>query len=381
MFIAIILLITPFSHYLPLFDYVEYWSAGKLNLSGINPYGMNELSGLQTKLGWKYPDPLISWNPPWTQLYLMPIALLPYDISRSMWLILSVVIMLFTSQQTWQKFGGQPNKKMIAAIVAITFSPVFFNLMLGQISPLILLGLIGFLKWIETSQDSWRQSMLVGFFASLTAIKPQLMYLFLVAVITWALSRKNWAVILGFGLSLILETFIASWMNPALIPQYLIALWDYPPTNWATPTLGYYLRLIFGENLFWLQFIPSILGLAWFFYYWLKHKNFWDWKREFPLLILVSVVTSSYTWIHDQVVLIPVLMLILIWVLQAGLIWKKILISFVYIVINLSYLILHFKWDDSIFLWMGIILLILYLSASHYFQMESKNLQIHKSYE
>jgi len=371
-FIAIFLLLTQFSRYLPLFDYIEYWSAGKLNMSGNNPYGTNELYEIQTRLGWKYPDPLLSWNPPWTQFFLMPMALLPYDISRTLWLMLSMVIVLFAAQQTWQRYGGPPEKKMIAMIVAITFSPVFFNLMLGQISPLILFGLIGFWRWAETSQDKWKYGILGGFFASLATIKPQLLYVFLVAVLVWAVSRKNWAILFGLGMSLSLETIIASWVNPALVTQYLTALLEYPPNNWATPTLGYYLRILFGVNKFWLQFIPNILGLIWFFYYWQKQKSTWDWNKELPLIILISIVTSSYTWIHDQIVLIPVLMLILIWFFKNNHYWQGVVISIVYVLINFSYLVLHFMWDDSRFIWMGITLLILYLPVNDRIQIKNK---------
>jgi hypothetical protein len=366
LFVIIFSVLAKFIRFLPLFDFIEYWSAGKLNLEGKNPYGREELYDLQTQLGWSYPDSLISWNPPWAQAFLMPLALLPYPISRTLWLLLSISIAIIAAQQTWKMYGGSPEKKWIALILTITFSPLFFNLMLGQISPVILFGLIGFWKLIERdTSKNWKNGLLAGFFASLMAIKPQITFILLVAILVWAINRKIWTIPIGFGLSILLEIAIAALFNPAIARQYLQALQEYPPNQWATPTLGYYLRLIFGVDKFWLQFLPAIMGICWYGFHWQKNRKLWNWRKEIPLLILVSIVTASYTWVHDQIVLIPVVIIMAIWILQNKPGWRGILFSVVYFLSNLIYLVFHFRWDDSRFVWLGLTFFMLYWPIHH----------------
>jgi len=39
-------------------------------------------------------------------------------------------------------------------------------------------------------------------------------------------------------------------------------------------------------------------------YYWRRRQE-WDWRREGMPVLLVTVLTSPYSWISDQVVLLP----------------------------------------------------------------------------
>jgi hypothetical protein len=110
---------------------------------------------------------------------------------------------------------------------------------------------------------------------------------------------------LGGGLAGLAALGIAVVCNPAVIGQYREALGHHPPEQWISPTPGAFLRLLFGEERFWLQFVPTLAGLVWFVPYWFKHRKTWNWAEQMPLLLLVSFVTASYgAWPFDLVVLL-----------------------------------------------------------------------------
>jgi hypothetical protein len=69
--------------------------------------------------------------------------------------------------------------------------------------------------------------------------------------------------------------------------------------------IGGVLRIVFGMDHVWLQFLPCVFGLAWFLWYWTAHRNEWDWQTCLPLLLLVSVSTSPYFWNADFILTFP----------------------------------------------------------------------------
>src|SRR5262249_23746250 len=48
---------------------------------------------------------------------------------------------------------------------------------------------------------------------------------------------------------------------------------------------------------------------------WRAHGPTWHWKEQLPPLLLVSYLTASYGWIHDQVIFIPALIQVAVWIL------------------------------------------------------------------
>jgi hypothetical protein len=69
-------------------------------------------------------------------------------------------------------------------------------------------------------------------------------------------------------------------------------------------------KLMGGLGTFWIQFVPPVVGLMWFFVYWNQHRRNWSWSERLPMLVTISVVTSAYGWLFDQTLLaLPVIAL------------------------------------------------------------------------
>ena len=62
--------------------------------------------------------------------------------------------------------------------------------------------------------------------------------------------------------------------------------------------------LLGGVGTFWIEFVPPVIGLIWFLFYWWKQKETWSWIESLPVILTVSVFTSAYGWLFDQTLLV-----------------------------------------------------------------------------
>jgi hypothetical protein len=294
---------------LGLADYIAYWSAGHVNAHGGNPYSPETLLALQHDLGWPEDFPNMMYYPPWTLPLVMPFGVLPYALSRLVWLVLHLALILLAADRVWRFYGGAERYRLVAWIIALSFVPTLIVLRMGQIGPILLLGIVGFLEFERRGWD-W----LAGAALMLPAIKPQLVYLFGLAVVLWAVDRRRWRVLLGGGLTGLAALAIATAFNPHVLEQYRYALANPPSVN-VTPTIGALLRLAFGAEYTWLQFLPTVVGMIWFPFYWLRHRRTWSWGEQAPILLFASFLTTAYgAWVFDLVVLLLPLLQAAVWV-------------------------------------------------------------------
>jgi hypothetical protein len=308
---------------LPPEDFCEYWAAGRLNATGGNPYSPAQLLELQSQdtVGWTGEDAVLMYNPPWTLPFVMPFGLLPFAHAQLLWLLLNLLIVAGSADVVWRLYGGDPQQRWWAWGLAVVFMPTVIVLRMGQIPPLALLGLVGFLYWQRRGCD-----LIAGAFLMLTAIKPQLVYLVGVAVLLWSAEQRRWRVLAGGVTSLAICTGVAWLVNPDVIGQWRQLLADKAPAEWVTTTFGSLLRSGLGDDLRGelgpnerlLQYIAPALGLAWLGWYWTRRRHAWDWSEQLPLLVLVSVITTFFAWMGDEVVLLPAVIQAAVWVARSG---------------------------------------------------------------
>ena len=291
-------------------DFVEYWAAASLNLAGQSPYAESAVGAIQRDLGYQFTQPTMMYNPPWVITIVLPLPLLPYRAALMLWLTLLFAVVLVCSDSLWRLYGGSPRKRWVAWLLGMLFVPALVSLAFGQISPLILLGATMFL-W-ASKNGRWVQA---GLAAALFAIKPQLTYLYWPALLIWALQERRWQVPLAGLAATAVATIIPLAFNPAVLVQYVQAYTAQPPLFWASAVPAAVPRLLFGEEKAWLQFVPSVIGLVWLARRWRAQHTSWLWEEQLPPLLLVSYVTASYGWTFDQVVFIPALMQVSVWIL------------------------------------------------------------------
>ncbi len=263
---------------LPYYDFIAFWSGGHLQVAGQNPYSPEQLHALQQAVGATYDIPLMVWNPPWTLSLLIPFGLLPYSLSRILWLWLSLGLLLVCVDLIWDLYGGSAQHRWLARAVSFTFFPTLVSLYLGQMGPFILAGVVGFVYFAK--QERW---WFAGAATLLIAVKPHLLYLFWIALFLWALSRRRWAVVAGAGGATLVATAIPMLLNPSVLTQYVRGVVIHSPSYWLTPSLGSLVRAVLGWEQAWLVFVPTVAGALWFLWYWQRRQHAWDWIEEMPL--------------------------------------------------------------------------------------------------
>jgi hypothetical protein len=350
-------------------DFVEYWAAGRLNVHGQNPYKAENLLPLEREAGREsFPlDPsghesaIMMWNPPWTLTFVMPLGLVDARIGQLLWLLGNLAIVLFCADWIWRYYQGPSAYRWLSWALALTFIPTMMVLRAGQIGPLILLGIVGFLHF-----ERQGRLLLAGAACVLIAIKPHLLFLFWIALALWALKGHRWRVLIGGIVTGIVATAIPIFFNPEVCQQYWFALTHHPPEEWVSLTIGSILRLLFGADLVWLQLVPAIPALIWFGFHWRKHHADWAWNEQMPLLTLVSFLTTFYgAWPFDLVILLLPVIQAAVWAVEAKNLRTAALAM--YLVIDLAALGLILVGVTSIwFIWMTPALLACYLSLRAY---------------
>ena len=342
-------------------DFIEYWAASRLLAYGGNPYSPVELMALQQSAGWNEPAPLIMWNPPWTLLVTLPFGLLDITTGQFLWLLAHVILILLSAKQLWKIYSKTAaSTSRLSWVLALTFVPTAFVLIIGQITPLILAGLT-LLLYSEQKQNP----LAMGAALLILSIKPHLLYLFWIVWILWILEKRPWRVILGAALVGVAAAIIPLFFDAKIYSQYLAlyGIGDIPkPLDWPAPTLRNVLRIFFHVDQTWLHLAPTFLAAAWSIDHWRRHKHYWRWIEQLPLVLLVSVASSFFVWTYDQVVVLPAIIEGAIWIRQSSVPWHRFWAARIYIAINFCHLVLRFWLAEELwYFWLAPALLANYL--------------------
>jgi hypothetical protein len=346
-------------------DFVEYWAAAKLTLSGQNPFAEELLLPLQRAAGRDTEDAVMMWNPPWALTVVLPLGLFPAREAQLLWLLLHLAIIWYCADRLWLLSGGPRAQRWIGWVAAFVFLPTVFALSSGQVAPLLLLGVVLFL---ECERRGWQY--LSGAATVLVAIKPHLAYLLWVALVVDAVARGRWRSLVGGAVVGVVCALVPLLFNPHVWAQYADAMGNRPPAAWLSPTIGTVLRLAFGAEMFRLQFVSVGAGLLWFAWVRWRQRHGWDTSDQLALLLLVSFVTAPYgAWPFDMVLLLPAIFRMVVgrlsalssgavgspaaaWVILGGL-----------VAVNLGCLALNlFRTGSFWFLWVSPAVLALYVA-------------------
>ena len=336
----------------PANDFAFYWTAAKLVLDGKNPYSPRETSDLQNRLSFPGKGRLVMLNPPWALPLVAPFGLVSFATGKSAWLLIGLALIFIAVHWLWDLYGGVENR-WIGWLVAATFLPVAIVLAIGQMGPLILFGLAGYLRF-----ESARQDYAAGAFLFLAALKPHLVFLLWIALLLCALYQRRWKPVAAFLATLVIASFLAVLIDPRVFSQYAGLLGAEKVVFQETPTLGGVLRHVSGFPP--MQFLPIAVAAFWFAFYWMRWRASWVWRHRLPSLLLVSMAATSYAYFFDQVVLLPAMFYATVLALRSR---RHIMLGAVisYLAINCSvlFLLLHHKTTFS-YSWTALAWLVLY---------------------
>jgi hypothetical protein len=310
--VCLFLIVVAYAFTRPLEDFVEYWAAGHLLVARSNPYSLNEMFKFERALGWNQPVPLIPFNPPWTLPLFVPFGFFSsYPLAWLVWVATLATAVAVSSCILMDSYFGEvklpeiSDKTVYRCLFALSFYPVLLSLKFAQMAPLVLLGAAGFLFF-----EKKKQPVFAGILFSLTAVKPHLVYLVWLALLFECFQRRRWKTIVALGIVIAVMLGTAVMLDPHVIAQYR-GLVSTPLPRVFLPGLAGAVRTLFrGRDSFWLQYVPPVVGLTWFVFYWRRNRNNWIWTDHMPALVAGSILTTGYGWLFDQTLLaIPIISL------------------------------------------------------------------------
>lgn len=299
-------------------DFVEYWSAARVHLEGKDPYDPQAILPAQ-RLAASAPDQVqavMLWTPPWTLPLYWPFGMLSPREAHTAWILVQCGCVLVSAVLFWRVYGGAG--WLIPTAAAFGFAPCWWMVGFGQNTGFPLLGLAGFL-YFRTRE----RPIPAGMFVALTAVKPHLLAIFGLALILDATTRDGRRTLLA-GIGVLAVLGLLALLPRAEVYADFVRAINRPPTEagvplalWQVPTISYRMRIAvagwFHEapttQMFWVQFVPCLLGMLAVLTYWYKRRTGWNWAIETPRLVFASVLLAPYgTWIFDlTVLLVPVI--------------------------------------------------------------------------
>jgi hypothetical protein len=288
-------------------DFLEYWSAGRVNLRSGNPYHPAELLAEQKLADPERKEAVMMWNPPPALAVYMPVGAIPPGWATLLWVGLQLAAVFVACDLLWRTYC--PAHRWFAIAVGFSFVGTWWLVSYGQNTGFLLLGLAGFLHFRQKDKP-----LVAGAFAALTALKPHLLACFGVLLLADAFTRRG-AKSLASGVAAIaIALGVALATNPNVIAQFIEAARHpaqgaTPLSDWKLPVAAYWLRKSLAPDQFWVQFVPCAVACIGFLAYRVG-KTTWDWARELPLVVAVSLIATPYGgWIFD----LPVLLVPVVW--------------------------------------------------------------------
>ena len=292
-------------------DFIRYWSASRLLITGGNPYDANSLLTLQKascpNLRFHEKDVVETWNPPWLLLIMAPLAILPFELSVRLWIFLSIFFLVLALFLTSEMALGSHYKRLFPLILVagFLFPNTLVMIKMGQISSLVLISLILGILFIQKKKD-WLSGATL-FFAT---IKPHLVYLVLMVILVWAIRKRRWKIWVGMALTGLFSSFIVWLILPDWPEIYMKKLFRMPYYDIYCSTLGSFVDSVVGINYFGyigILLLPLAFPLS-------KLILRDGWLTAINLSLTGSIPLSPYGFNFDHVLLLPGVTELIAWI-------------------------------------------------------------------
>jgi len=288
-------------------DSIAYWAAGNLLLHRQNPYSAQSVLALERTQGYAATKPLVLRTPPWSLWMVLDLGFLTAYWAWIAWLAILLISLVIAMRISWWIYGDGPRASNIFLLTGYLFAPVAACLVASQLGLVLLLGIVLFLLLEE------EHPFLAGAVLLIPFVKPHIFGLLWPILAIRIFTRKKWSLLAGMAAAFLLTNSIALTFDPSINQHYRAMLQQQAIQHEFIPALSGMLRLLFFRRLFWVQFLPTAFGLLWSFWYYWRNQRTWSWRRHGLALLVVSIVTTPYSWITDEVVLLPAILQGALW--------------------------------------------------------------------
>lgn len=253
---------------------------------------------------------LVNLNPPvWTVL-ISPLGLMEAIDAYRLFVLLCVLVVLGYLAWTAEELGLRPVWAVLGAGLLLLSSPLLSTLALGQVYPVLALGLVA--AWISDRRDAQRASGIA--LGLVVALKPSL-----APVLLWPLVRRRWgafaaACVSGLGatlVGLVVAGPAATWRYVGVLNEGSAnAYWD----NASIPAamVRFFTEHPYGQNaatLPWMVYVGYALGIVVVALTAVRIRD--GGEAGLWALVAASLLASPIAWHNYLVLLAPGVLLLL----------------------------------------------------------------------
>ncbi len=277
-------------------DFDSFWRSARAMLEGKDIYN----TGVE----------LVNLNPPvWTVL-ISPLGLLEPLTAYRVFVLISLVVVVGYLSWTVEELRLRPGWTAVGVAMLLLSSPLLATLALGQVYPVLALGLVA--SWMADRRE--RQELSGAALGLVVALKPSLL-----PVLLWPVVRRRWRALVAALVSGAVLTLVGVVvLGPGATLDYVGVLRDRSVSPyWDNASLPAAAARLFTENSYaqnvavlpWMVAVGYALGVAAIFLTALRVRH----GPEVGLWVLVaaSLLASPIAWHNYLVLLGPGVLLLL----------------------------------------------------------------------
>lgn len=300
------------------------WAAGRIwLLEGESPYSNSAFNTASAAINEstflaELPDTQFFTPPILTLIFYLPFSLIPYTISRIIWVTVLCISFGFIGilSLNFSKWNLPFSGRFIVVLFLVFWLPSSFAIVNGFLAPIIISLLLLSFYLIQMNQDTT-----AGFLLSLTFSSFPTSGLILILLLFWSISHRRWSIITGFfaGVGflfvisfLILPSWFRDWVS-VLLNQSIS--WDWVQTPLmdlaallpgVVQPLTIFLHIVFG--IYALILIISLMGQS-------GHVFTY---RIFTLMILAYLLHVQGSIVYLPLIIPPIFLVFRFWAERWG---------------------------------------------------------------
>lgn len=352
-------------------DSIQYWAAGRLLAHRNNPYSVADVQALESSQGYAAQRPLMVRMPPWSVWMTLPEGLFSSYWAWVLWMACLFASLVISMRIIWRLYGSGARPPDIFHLAGYLFAPVAACLVTGQVGMILLLGIALFFL-LEKECPFWAGAALL-----LPMEKPHIFVLVWLVLILWVLREKRWALLGGAVVAFLVANCIAVAFDQAIFRHYREMLHQQAIQNEFIPSLSGVIRALFFRPLFRVQFVPMGLGLLWTSWFYWKNRSRWNWPQHGLPVLIACVLTTPYSWMTDEVVVLPAILQGVIWLHRAKLGWGSWGVIVVFILLDSLLLLMlaaRIPLTHASYFWSSVVWFCWYLYAKRFARPEQQQL-------
>lgn len=201
-------------------DFRGYYAAAQVLLAGGNPYDYHQVAAVLLKVtGEMGNNPY--YYPPWFAWLFIPLARLPFQIARAIWMLFNLIVWNVSIFQLgkWIDWPANGWKRYAIFILAtLTFAWITFRY---EQAGILVLGML-VMALLSMRDQKWIQS---GIWLALLLVKPNVTLVVVAGISLWLLRKGQWRpivvmVVTTLALLAVSTLITPNWFKPFFEPGF-----------------------------------------------------------------------------------------------------------------------------------------------------------------